>query len=340
MRMDPIVTTSRGLYCPAGDFYIDPWKPVERAVITHGHGDHARPGCGAYLCHTDSMGILARRLGDPTLQGLSYAEPLLIGDAKVSLHPAGNILGSAQVRVEHRGEVWVVSGDYKIEPDSTCAPFEPLRCDAFITECTFGLPIYRWRSQQETIDEIEAWRRDNAAERRASVLFAYELGKAQRLLHLLNCDSGPVVCHGAVESINEIYRAAGVPLPQPLAASDLGKADFATALILAPPSAAGSRWLDRFGAYSDAFVSGWMRIRGNRRRRGVDRGFALSDHADWPGLLWAVSQTNAARVLATHGFADAFARHLRDIGVAAETLSTEYGDEAEEDVACGEAATA
>jgi putative mRNA 3-end processing factor len=334
--MDLIVATSRGLYCPRGDFYIDPWRPVERAIVTHGHGDHARPGSSAYLCHLDGAPILMRRLGEPTLQAVAYGEALRFGAMTVSLHPAGHILGSAQVRVEHRGEVWVVSGDYKIESDPTCAAFEPIRCDVFITESTFGLPIFRWRPQAHVVEEIEAWHHDNIASGRASVIFAYALGKAQRLLRSMPAGAGPIVCHGAVETMNEAYRAAGVVLPRTYAASQLDKADLARTLVVAPPSAAGSRWLNRFGDYSDAFVSGWMQIRGNRRRRGVDRGFAISDHADWPGLLSAVRETGAARVRATHGSADAFVRYLREAGLSAEVLATEFGDEAAQDVDLGE----
>ncbi len=325
--MNLIVARSQGLYCPPGDFYIDPWRPVARAVITHGHGDHARFGSHAYLCHADSVSILRRRLGEIDVQGAGYGETVEVNGVRVSLHPAGHILGSAQIRVEHKGEIWVASGDYKIEPDGTCAPFEPIRCHAFISESTFGLPIYRWRRQAEIAAEINAWWRSNAEAGRASVVFAYSLGKAQRVLALLDPAIGPILCHGAVEPINAIYRERGVALPPTCSPADVAKAALARALVLAPPSAAGSPWMRRFGNYADAFASGWMQVRGNRRRRGVDRGFVLSDHADWGGLLAAIDATGASRVLVTHGSVATLARYLREKGLQADGIAAEYGDE-------------
>lgn len=326
--MELIVATPQGLYCPAGDFHIDPWRPVARAVITHGHSDHARRGSQAYLCHRDCAPILRKRLGDVPIETLEYGARIEINGVSVSLHPAGHVLGSAQVRVEYRGEAWVASGDYKIEPDGVSAPFEPVRCDVFITESTFGLPIYRWRPQREIMDDVNRWWGENAAVGRASVVFAYGLGKAQRLLANVDGSIGPIFCHGAIGPMNEVYRAQGVALPATRLVSEAcGKDAFAGALIVAPPSAAGSAWMRRFGDYSDAFASGWMQVRGNRRRRGVDRGIALSDHADWPGLLEAIRATGAARVYATHGSVGALTRYLREAGLDARTLQTEYGDE-------------
>lgn len=330
--MDLIVARAAGLYCPPGDFYIDPWRPVERAIITHGHSDHARWGSASYLCHHDSVPLLRKRLGAVTVQGVTYGESASRDGVKISLHPAGHILGSAQIRVEHAGEVWVASGDYKLEADGTCAPFEPVRCDAFITESTFGLPIYHWRPQQELLDAINRWWRDNAEAGRASVLLAYALGKAQRILRGLDAAIGPIICHGAVEAINDIYRQAGVTLPPTLTTGDpLDKRSVARALVLAPPSAAHTPWMRRFGAHSDAFASGWMQVRGNRRRRGVDRGFALSDHADWLGLLRAIDGTAASRVLVTHGGVAPLVRFLIEKGVDAQAIAAEYGDEVLED---------
>jgi len=325
--MNLIVPRPEGLYCPPGDFYIDPWRPVARAVITHGHGDHARSGSDAYLCHDDSVPILRRRLGEIEVRGAAYGEPVEINGVRISLHPAGHILGSAQVRVEHRGEVWVASGDYKTEPDGTCAPFEPIRCHAFITESTFGLPIYRWRPQATIAAEINAWWRANAAAGRTSVVFAYSLGKAQRVLALLDPAIGPILCHGAVEPMNAIYRERGVALPATSSPAGLAKAAMRTALVVAPPSAAGSTWMRRFPDYADAFASGWMQVRGNRRRRGVDRGFVLSDHADWEGLNAAIAATGASRVLVTHGSTATLARYLNERGLQAESVHAEYGDE-------------
>jgi putative mRNA 3-end processing factor len=327
--MDLIVARPEGLYCAAGDFYIDPWRPVGHAVITHAHSDHARVGHGHYLAHTHSEGTLRTRLGGITLQTLPYGEALERNGVKISLHPAGHVLGSAQVRVEYRGEVWVASGDYKTEADGTCAPFEPIPCDTFITESTFGLPIYRWPTQQVLFGEINAWWRRNADEGRASVLLCYAFGKAQRILHGVDAGIGPLVVHGAVEPLNAVYRAAGVALPPTMRVTDPGvtPALLKRALVLAPPSAQGTPWMRRFGNYSDAFASGWMQLRGTRRRRGVDRGFVMSDHADWPGLQNAIAGTGASRVMVTHGSVAVMVRWLRESGLQAEGFKTEYGDE-------------
>ncbi|BBP85030.1 DNA ligase-associated DEXH box helicase [Pseudomonas sp. Pc102] len=329
--MDLVVARPEGLYCPPGDFYIDPWKPVERAVITHGHGDHARTGSGHYLATSAGAGILRARLGDIRLQTLDYGERLEHGGVTLSLHPAGHVLGSAQVRLEYRGEVWVASGDYKTEADGTCAPFEPVRCHCFITESTFGLPIYRWQPQAALFAEIDAWWRANQAAGRASVLFCYAFGKAQRILHGIDASIGPILVHGAMEPLNRVYREAGVALPQTRYAGDIARNDplLRQALVMAPPSAGGSTWMRRFGDYSDAFASGWMMLRGTRRRRGVDRGFVLSDHADWPGLLWAIEQSGAERVFVTHGSVNVLVRYLSEQGLDAQAFSTEYGDEDE-----------
>jgi putative mRNA 3-end processing factor len=329
--MDLIVARPEGLYCQPGDFYIDPWQPVDRAVITHGHGDHARPGCGHYLAAVAGAGILRARLGAGiNLQSLDYGERIRHHGVDLSLHPAGHVLGSAQVRLEYRGEVWVASGDYKVEPDATCTPFEPVRCDTFITESTFGLPIYQWRPQVEIFADINAWWSSNAAQRRASVLFCYAFGKAQRILHALDAGIGPILAHGSVEPLNRVYREAGVALPATQYVGDVSDPSlFKTSLVLAPPSAAGSSWMRRFGDYSDGFASGWMQLRGTRRRRGVDRGFVLSDHADWPGLLSAIHATGAQRVIVTHGQVHPLVRWLCEQGLDAQSFHTEYGGEEE-----------
>ncbi|WP_343599937.1 ligase-associated DNA damage response exonuclease [Pseudomonas sp.] len=328
--MDLVIARPEGLYCPPGDFYIDPWRPVNRAVITHGHGDHARSGNRHYLTAAPGAGILRSRLGqDIDLQTLAYGEQIRHHGVTLSLHPAGHVLGSAQVRLEYQGEVWVASGDYKVEPDGTCAAFEPVRCHTFITESTFGLPIYRWPSQATIFAGINAWWRSNREQGKASVLFCYAFGKAQRILHGLAPEIGPILVHGAVEPLNQVYREAGVRLPVTRYAGDISRNDplMRQALILAPPSAAGSSWMRRFGEYSDAFASGWMLLRGTRRRRGVDRGFVLSDHADWPGLLWAIGQTGAERVMVTHGSVHVLVRYLNEQGLDARAFVTEYGEE-------------
>lgn len=317
-----------GLYCAAGGFFIDPWRPVERALITHAHADHARTGHAHYLAATPGERVLRARLGAIDLQGLDYGRRLRIGDVTVSFHPAGHVLGSAQIRLEHRGEVWVVSGDYKVEHDGVCAGFEPVRCDTFVTESTFGLPVYRWQPQAQVFADVDRWWHDNAAAGRASVLYCYAFGKAQRLLAGVDASIGPIVCHGAVEALNAAHRASGVRLPLTRLVSEVtDRADLRRALVLAPPSAAGTTWLRRFGEHSDAFASGWMALRGARRRRGVDRGFVMSDHADWPGLQQAVRDSCAQRVFVTHGQVAVMVRWLREQGRDAHAFETEFTGE-------------
>jgi putative mRNA 3-end processing factor len=325
---DLVVARPEGLYCPAGDFHIDPWRPVARAVITHAHADHARAGHAHYLAAAPGAQVLRARLGGIALQTLDYGEALAIGDTRVSLHPAGHVLGSAQVRIAHRGRVWVVSGDYKLAPDATCTPFEPVRCDAFVTESTFGLPVYRWPAPSAVFADIDAWWRGNAAAGVPSVLFCYAFGKAQRILAGVDASIGPIVCHGAVEALNTVYRACGVALPDTCRANaELAPSQRARALVLAPPSAAGSPWMRRFAGARDAFASGWMRVRGTRRRRGLDRGFVLSDHADWPALQTAIRESGAAQVIVTHGFVPVMVRWLAGQGLDARAFDTEFGGE-------------
>lgn len=327
MPQDLIVQRPEGLYCPAGDFHIDPWRPVARAVITHGHGDHARVGMGEYHVARAGLPILQWRLGEQRYHACEYGETFRIGDASVSLHPAGHVLGSAQVRIEVDGEVWVASGDYKRQPDPTCAPFEVVPCDTFVTEATFGLPIYRWPDTAEVARDIVAWRDECAAEGVAAILYCYALGKAQRLLAELRAFTDePAWLHGALVPGVEVYRNAGIAMleTQPVAEAARGS-DFAGRLVLAPPSAAGSPWMRRFRRAQTGFASGWMLIRGNRRRRNVDRGFVVSDHADWPALLRTVREAGARRVIATHGNTEALVRTLADAGVDAGNFRTDYG---------------
>ena len=326
-RLDLVVQRPEGLYCPAGDFYIDPWRPVNRAVITHAHADHARTGHGHYLAHADAQGVMRARLGQINLQALAYGEVVAHNGVRISLHPAGHVLGSAQVRIEHLGQVWVASGDYKVAPDATCAPFEPVRCDTFITESTFGLPIYRWEDDAVVFAQINAWWAANAAAGKASVLCCYSFGKAQRILSGVDPSIGPIITHGAVEPLNRAYREAGVALPETRTVSEVtDKKDFKTCLVLCPPSATGTPWIKRFEPYSDAFGSGWMLLRGARRRGGYDRGFVLSDHADWPGLHRAIGATGAERVIVTHGSVPVMVRYLQGQGLQAGSFQTEYGD--------------
>jgi putative mRNA 3-end processing factor len=322
--------TEAGLYCPAGDFHIDPWLPVPRAVITHAHADHLRWGCDHYLVAEPSLTIARARLEpDASVQAVPYGAELTLGGVRVSLHPAGHILGSAQVRMEHRGEVWVVSGDYQRAPNPTCAPFEPLRAHTFVTESTFGLPVFRWPPERAVFAAINAWWQANAAAGRASLLYGYALGKAQHLLAGVDAAIGPIYTHGAVERLNDLYRAAGISLPAtlPVSAVPARAGSWRGALIMAPPSAHGSPWTRRFGEASTAFASGWMRIRGTRRRRAIDRGFVLSDHADWSSLLETIADTCAERVWVTHGYNATLARLLQERGLDAAAIATQFAGE-------------
>ncbi|KFN50662.1 ligase-associated DNA damage response exonuclease [Arenimonas composti] len=331
---DLVVARPEGLYCAGGDFFIDPWRPVPRAVITHGHGDHARGGMGEYHTTRSGLPILRWRLGGQRYCDYRYGEQFVLGAARVSLHPAGHVLGSAQVRIEVDGEVWVVSGDYKRQSDPTCAPFDPLRCDVFITEATFGLPVYRWPDTAEVARDIVAWRDECATRGETAILYAYALGKAQRLLaELAPYVDRPVYLHGAVANGVQVYRDCGIALPETVAVMETAAARgkdrdaLAGELVIAPPSAASSAWLRRFRRAQQGFASGWMRIRGNRRRRNYDRGFVVSDHADWPALLETIAQSGARRVIATHGDTAALVRVLGERGIRADTFRTDYGDE-------------
>lgn len=333
-RGDLLQLRPEGIYCPAGDFYLDPWRPVARAVLTHGHADHSRTGHGQYYLAETGLGIARHRLGEQNFSPYPFAQSFAIGAVQVSFHSAGHILGSAQVRVEHQGEVWVLSGDYKRAADPTCAAFEVVPCDVFISEATFALPIYRWPDTQQVMAEILSWWQECAAQGVTAVLACYALGKAQRILAELAAMSdtavsgGSVYLHGAMVPLVQIYRAAGIALLPTEAVSEQSKQhDFAGALVLAPPSALGTPWMQRFQKVSTGFASGWMQVRGQRRRQNHDRGFVLSDHADWPGLLASIQGSGAKRVLITHGQSDALVRLLNERGIAAEALRTELGGE-------------
>lgn len=326
-----LTATEQGLYCAAGNFHVDPFRRVERALITHAHSDHARPGHRAYLCAAESVGVLRVRLGrKAAITGLPYGATTRINQVAVSFHPAGHLLGSAQIRIEHRGEVWVVSGDYKTQPDPTCSAFQPLRCHTFITESTFALPIYRWPDPATVFAEINDWWQCNQREGRISVLFGYSLGKAQRLLAGVDAGLGPILVHHAVRDFLPAYETAGVSLPptQAFTKENLQTAG-PQALIVAPPAATESTWLQSLGEVSAGFASGWMLIRSMRWRRRADRGFTLSDHADWPGLLTAIEATGAERVLVTHGAAAPLVRWLNETGRQAEALVTRSANETE-----------
>lgn len=323
--------TESGLYCERGGFYIDPFLPVEKAVLTHGHGDHARVGSQTYYAAEESKELLRLRLGDTAkFQLAEYGETLQFNDVKVSFHPAGHILGSSQIRVEADGDVWVVSGDYKRNPDPTCRPFEVVPCNVFITEATFGLPIYRWDPGEVVANQIFDWWQKNAREERPSILFCYALGKAQRVLaELTKFTDKAVYTHGAVESLTEAYRKRGIKmLPTLSPAAVEKKYSFAGDLILAPPSAFRSVWMKRFKNADTGFASGWMRLRGTRRRKGYDRGFVLSDHADFNDLVRTARETGAKKVLVTHGSSETLSRYLNDVGIRAEPLASDFlGDQ-------------
>jgi putative mRNA 3-end processing factor len=332
MARDPVLTfTDRGIFCPAGGFHIDPWRPVDLAVLTHGHSDHARPGMSRYLATDRAAPVIRHRLGDIRIATMPYGETRRIGDATVSFHPAGHVPGSAQVRVEVAGEVWVVSGDYKTERDGLSEPFDPVPCHVFISECTFGLPVFRWEAQSEVMAGINQWWAANRDAGRISVLGAYSLGKAQRVLASIDTAIGPVLTHGAVEEVNAILRVQGYSLPPTLrVTADMGAKSHPGALVIAPPGASATPWARRFGDFADASASGWMALRGIRRRRGAETGFVLSDHADWPGLNAAIRATGAERVFVTHGYTASFRRWLEHEGYEAGIVETAYaGDDAE-----------
>lgn len=331
-----IQVTPQGLYCPQGNFYVDPWGETETAIITHAHSDHARFGSQHYFASVNSLPILQHCLPQaPHLHPLEYGERRQFGDVIVSLHPAGHILGSAQVRIEAEGEVWVVTGDYKRCDDPSCEPFEIVPSDVLITEATFGAPVYQWQAGDQTVAEIFQWWSDNRDQGITSLLFCYALGKAQRILaELTRFTDEPVYTHGAVETLTNIYRKAGIEMLPTIPTTDLAKNhSYAGALVLAPPSAHRSVWMKRFKNISTGFASGWMRVRGHRRRRGYQRGFVLSDHADWPSLLRTVRECGAQKIYVTHGYKDLLARYLSHEGMEAHSLDTLFtGDEMEAEV--------
>ncbi len=332
---DVLTFTDRGIYCPAGDFYIDPWRPVDRALITHGHADHSRWGMKRYLATDAAAPVMRHRLGaDAQIETIAFGEERWIGDATVSYHPAGHVPGSAQIRVEVKGEVWVASGDYKVVPDGLSEAFEPVRCHAFITECTFGLPVFKWTAQHELKQQINDWWRSNRANGRYSLLGAYALGKAQRLLRYVDSDIGPILTHGAIENTNEVMRAQGIALPDTIRVTgEMDIKDYPGALVLATPGALAQPWARKFTQRSSAFASGWMALRGVRRRHAMDRGFIVSDHADWDGLNIAIRETGAEKVFATHGYTGSFQKWLSSQGYDAHIVSTEYAGETAEDAA-------
>lgn len=321
-----------GIYCRQADVYLDPWKPVKRALVSHGHSDHASWGHEYYLCTHTAKPVIAYRLQLVNqLQSVDFGEKVTINGVSFSFHPAGHIPGSAQIRAEYKGEVWVFSGDYKLEPDNISEPFEAVSCHTFISESTFGLPIYKWKPQQEVFDDINAWWRKNVEDGKVSVISGYSLGKAQRILRNVDNTLGKIFVHGAVDNVTAILRNQGITLPDTTRVTpEMKRVDFEGALIVCPPSAVGSAWMRRFEPYSLGIASGWMNLRGARRRRGADRGFVLSDHADWNDLNRAIRETSAEKVFITHGYSEVFAHWLNENGVSSAVVKTQYEGELSE----------
>ncbi|OAV43333.1 ligase-associated DNA damage response exonuclease [Lewinella sp. 4G2] len=320
--------TDRGIFCERANVYIDPWKPVDYAMITHGHADHSRWGSKHYLCTRTAAPVINYRLGDVNIETVEYGEVKTINGVKFSFHPAGHIIGSAQIRVEYKGEIWVASGDYKLEDDGLSEAYEPVKCQHFITESTFGLPVYRWVPQEEVFADINDWWRANKEDNQVSVVTAYALGKAQRLLQGLDPSLGTIYTHGAIENTNEVIRAQGIDLPPTVRVTQaIDKKEYPGNMVIATPGAVGQTWMKKFGRARVGAASGWMTLRGARRRRGADRGFVLSDHCDWPSLLEAIDLTGADNIYVTHGYTALFSKYLRGLGYNAVELETEYEGE-------------
>ncbi len=329
--MSLITFSSKGIYCKQAGVYIDPWKPVKRALITHAHADHARPGMKNYLAHTASLPVMRHRLGDITIEGIPYRKSLEMNGVKVSFHPAGHAPGSAQIRLEFKGEIWVISGDYKLGDDGLSTPFEAVKCTHFVTESTFGLPIYKWQPQEETMAGINGWWAQNNSQGIASIILGYSFGKAQRILANLDATIGEIFVHGAIHNTNLALEKAGYSFPKNTHVTrDIDKVRYKGSMIIAPPSALGTPWMRQFKPYKVATASGWMALRGARRRRNVDKGFILSDHADFEELNTAVTETGAEEIFVTHGYSSIYSKWLRSIGLDAKVVETEYEGELSE----------
>ena len=318
--------TNKGIYCIPGKFYLDPWFPVDYAIISHGHADHAKWGMKHYLCHDDSKAILKHRIGaDISIESMPYATEKMVNGVKVSFFPAGHIIGSAQIRLEYKGKIVVFSGDYKVKNDNLTVPFEPIKCHEFITESTFGLPIYNWQKEEDLQQQMQNWVKSNQERNRTSVFIGYSLGKAQRIMKLIEGISD-IYVHTAIHNINEAISSSGIDLPKTkrwTAESD--KKQVQNNIVIVPPSLIGSNMIRRIPNSATAICSGWMQIRGNKRWQSVDAGFPVSDHADWNGLLSAVRATEAEKVYVTHGSQATFSKYLNEIGIYSEEVKTEYG---------------
>ena len=314
-----------GIYCSQGDFYIDPWRPVDKALITHGHADHARFGSKKYLCTDIAAPVIRHRLGNVAIETIPYEKELSLNGVNVSFYPAGHVPGSAQILIEIKGERWVVSGDYKVVDDGLSTPFTPIKCHSFISECTFGLPAFNWLPQEQVFKEINSWWHQCISDGLTPILAAYGLGKAQRLIAGLDTNIGPILTHGAIEKTNQIMRDQKIAIPETfLVTSKLDLANFKNAIVLAPPSALSTSWVKKFGKISTGYASGWMAIRGIKRRRAADKGFVISDHADWNGLNLAIKETEAEKIFVTHGYTDSFSKWLQFKGLSASVVKTEF----------------
>ena len=324
-----LVHTALGLYCPKADVYLDPWKPVKKAILSHGHADHARWGSSSYLCTPTAAPVIKYRLGEINLETLPFGEEKLINGVSFSFHPAGHILGSAQIKVSYKGEIVVFSGDYKTANDGFSEAFEPVKCHTFITESTFGLPVYHWQDQKWVFNEMEEWCKNNRNNCQLSILYGYSLGKAQRILQGLPESIGPIFTHSTIEAVLNVMRNQGVSLKNTIPVNEhLTRADLLSGVIIAPPAVQNSNWLKKFEPIRNGVVSGWMALRGARRRRNADKGFVLSNHADWEGLNDAISLTGAENVFVTHGYTDILSKWLIDKGLNAHPLETNFeGDE-------------
>ncbi len=327
--MQLIEFRDKGLYVPVADVYIDPWKPVDKALITHGHSDHARYGSKSYITTHSALPVIKHRLGSHiNARGVEFGEEISVNGVKFSFHPAGHIIGSAQIRVEYKGEIWVASGDYKVEPDGVSEAFESVKCHAYITESTFGLPVFKWKTQDVVMDEINAWWQSNKEEGKVSILAAYSLGKAQRIINNVDHSIGKIFTHGAVENVNEVIRRQGIDLKETTRVVQGQKPSlYDGGLVIAPPTAVDSAWSEKFRDFSSGVASGWVATRGTRKWRVADRGFVLSDHADWNGLLTAIKASEAEKVYVTHGYTDLFSRYLKSIGYYSAVVDTEYTGE-------------
>ena len=330
----PLITfTPKGLYCEQADVYIDPWRKVSRALITHGHSDHARRGHDAYLTHHHCVDVLKLRLGKINVQGIEYGHTLDINGVTISFHPAGHVIGSAMIKLEDKSESWVISGDYKLANDNVSAPWEPVVCDHFVTESTFGLPVYQWEEQQVIIDDINGWWQHNRDQGIPSIITAYSLGKAQRIIKNVNSEIGPIITHHTIEKINACVRANGITLPPTIALPDASAKDISSALILCPSRSLETKWANAIKDPAIGVASGWMALGKARKRRQVGKGFVLSDHADWPSLNQAVELSEAENIYVTHGFERTFAKYLSGEGYNAQAVKTLFEGEPKEEPA-------